>query len=124
MPEAWHLADWTGFLREPIVLGLGAFAGGTLIGAVLVRTVAGEGEILMIVVAADWRRGGIGRMLLDAAHAEAAKSGTRTVFLEVAVDNMAAISLYRNFGFVEISRRRGYYRRPGGRVDALLMRLG
>jgi ribosomal-protein-alanine N-acetyltransferase len=41
--------------------------------------------------------------------------------LEVAVDNAAALRLYRRAGFAEAGRRRGYYERPGGRVDALVL---
>lgn len=122
MPEPWSDVDWTGFLREPIVLGLGAFADDVLIAAALLRSVAGESEVLTIVVAPDRRRGGVGRELLAAALEETARSGAKTAFLEVATDNFAAISLYRSLGFVEIGRRRGYYRRSGGAVDALLMR--
>jgi ribosomal-protein-alanine N-acetyltransferase len=124
MPEPWNAADWAGFLNEPIVLGLGAFDGDVLVGAVLARAVAGESEILTIVVATDRRRGGVGRKLLESALAESVKVGAQSAFLEVVVDNVAAISLYRNAGFVEIGRRRGYYRRSGGAVDALLMRRG
>ncbi len=122
MPEPWSAVDWIGFLQDPIVLGLGAFAGEAMIGAALLRSVADESEVLTIVVAPDRRRCGVGGELLAAALEETARSGAKTAFLEVSIDNSAAISLYRKAGFVEIGRRRGYYRRTGGAVDALLMR--
>lgn len=124
MPEPWSAEDWTGFLQDPVVQGLGAFAGDVLVGAVLLRSVAGESEILTIVVAPDRRRCGVGGKLLASALDGSTKSGEKIAFLEVAVDNSAAISLYRRSGFVEIGRRRGYYRRSDGAVDALLMRRG
>jgi ribosomal-protein-alanine N-acetyltransferase len=40
----------------------------------------------------------------------------------VAADNIAAQQLYRGCGFVENGRRRGYYRRRGIAVDALILR--
>ncbi|MFU1477623.1 hypothetical protein ACM25N_07930 [Roseovarius sp. C7] len=42
-------------------------------------------------------------------------------FSEVAEDNAGAIALYRAAGFGECGRRKGYYRRAGGAVDALVL---
>ena len=61
------------------------------------------------------RRTGIGRQLTAAALAAVAD---RTVLLEVAESNVVARALYRGDGFMEISRRPGYY--PGGE-DAVVM---
>ena len=45
------------------------------------------------------------------------------LWLEVAVDNAAAVALYEKAGFETTGRRPRYYARPSGeRVDALLMR--
>jgi ribosomal-protein-alanine N-acetyltransferase len=41
--------------------------------------------------------------------------------LEVRAGNLAALTLYRRFGFVEVGRRKGYYRDPA--EDAVLMDL-
>jgi ribosomal-protein-alanine N-acetyltransferase len=45
------------------------------------------------------------------------------MFLEVRVSNVAAITLYEDIGFVEMSVRRGYYPAAKGREDAVLMGL-
>ena len=42
------------------------------------------------------------------------------MFLEVRVDNDAAITLYRSEGFTTLGRRKGYY--DHGRVDAEVLR--
>ena len=42
-------------------------------------------------------------------------------FLEVAEDNAAARALYRAAGWNETGRRRGYYPRPGGALDAITL---
>ena len=92
-------------------------------GLVLVRTVAGEAEILTIGVRPEARGAGVGRRLLEAALAAALAEGAGAVFLEVAEDNPAARRLYAGLGFEEVGRRRGYYPRAGTpAVDALVLR--
>jgi [ribosomal protein S18]-alanine N-acetyltransferase len=122
MPEPWTEKDWAGFLADPLVVALGTEEDAELVGAILVRVVADEAEVLTNVVAERARGRGIGRDLLDSGLEEAVRRGAATAFLEVAVDNSTAIALYRRAGFVEIGRRRGYYRRAGGAIDAILMR--
>ena len=46
-----------------------------------------------------------------------------SVLLEVRVSNFPAIRLYLNYGFMEVGRRRDYYRTEFGREDAILMTL-
>lgn len=92
-------------------------------GLILVRTVAGEAEILTVGVRPELRGGGVGRRLVAAALQAARKDGAASVFLEVAEDNPAARRLYAGQGFEEVGRRRGYYSRPGaGAADALVLR--
>ena len=92
-------------------------------GLVLVRTVAGEAEILTIGVRPEARGAGVGRRLLEAALAAALAEGAGAVFLEVAEDNPAARRLYAGLGFEEVGRRRGYYPRAGTPTgDALVLR--
>ncbi|MEO3760756.1 ribosomal protein S18-alanine N-acetyltransferase [Mycobacterium sp. B14F4] len=76
-----------------------------------------EYEIHTIGVDPAYQGQGIGRwMLTDLL--EHASDGT--VFLEVRTDNVAAISLYESFGFVNVGLRRRYYRASG--ADAYTMR--
>ena len=91
-------------------------------GFVLLRIVADEAEILTLAVRPSARRAGLGRALVEAAALEAARSGARSLFLEVAQDNAAAAALYRGAGFVEAGRRPGYYRRGDAPpADALIL---
>lgn len=122
MDEAWSVTDWTTFLADPLVIGFGAESGGALIGVVLVRVLFDEAEVLTLYVGSRERRRRVGGGLLAAALSAAAARGASAVYLEVAADNTAAIGLYTRHGFVEIGRRRGYYRRPTGTSDALTMR--
>lgn len=121
MPDPWDAATWAAFIADPLVAARGIDREGVLIGAALIRAVAGEAEVLTIAVAGAERRRGIGAAVLADGLEDASRRGAQTVFLEVAVDNAAALALYRAAGFVEIGGRSGYYRRPDGAVDAVLM---
>jgi ribosomal-protein-alanine N-acetyltransferase len=52
---------------------------------------------------------------------EGRRRGALNMYLEVRESNDAARRLYASRGFLEIGRRRGYYRRPA--EDAIVLRL-
>lgn len=94
-----------------------------IMGFVLARVAADEGEILTIAVDPAHRRGHIGQHLMEAAAAQASARGAMTLFLEVAEDNDPALKLYAQLGFSKVGHRANYYARLGGLVDACVMRL-
>jgi ribosomal-protein-alanine N-acetyltransferase len=102
------------------VLFLVAVADGQTAGYVLARHAADEAEILNLGVAPAARRRGVGRALVREGLAALAARGAVQVFLEVRDSNAAARALYAEFGFGEVGRRRGYYRRPV--EDAIVLR--
>jgi ribosomal-protein-alanine N-acetyltransferase len=108
--RSWTADEFAGLIRT------GAAGWMTPNGFILTRTAAGEAEVLTIAVTPTARRLGLGRALV------AAPVAAETVFLEVAADNYAAIALYHQAGFEQAGTRRGYYGRPGGAVDALVLR--
>ena len=119
---------WT---RQDMAELLATPAGGGLIlridnedaGVVLWRTIADEAELLTLAVDARHRRRGVGAALLTQVIERSRRQGARQLFLEVGVDNPGARSLYAQAGFVEVGRRAGYYQRPTGFADALILRL-
>ncbi|MBF5031501.1 MULTISPECIES: ribosomal protein S18-alanine N-acetyltransferase [unclassified Micromonospora] len=78
-----------------------------------------EAWVQNVAVRRDAQRRGIGRLLLEALLAEAARRGVRSTLLEVAADNAPAQRLYAGYGFEPIGVRRGYYQ-PSN-TDALVM---
>jgi [ribosomal protein S18]-alanine N-acetyltransferase len=92
------------------------------VGFALALDLGGECEILALGVVPGRRRAGTGSALLAAICEEAPRRGGNRVFLEVAADNAGARALYAVGGFVQVGRRRNYYRRPGSPVDALVLR--
>jgi ribosomal-protein-alanine N-acetyltransferase len=78
-----------------------------------------DGDVATIAVAPRSQGRGLGRRLLDALTAEAARRGCTQLFLEVRVGNDAALALYESAGFEGQGRRRDYY---GPGADALVLR--
>jgi len=91
-----------------------------LCGAVLCWLVVDELQILQVVVAAPWRRRGLGRHLLIAMLRRARAAGAGFATLEVRVSNTPARALYAELGFLFDAIRPGYY---GDGEDAALMTL-
>ncbi|MEO8175360.1 MAG: GNAT family N-acetyltransferase [Sphingomicrobium sp.] len=85
----------------------------------LFRTIAGEAELLLLAVAPEHQRGGVGRLLLDHFVGRAQAAGAGRVHLEVR-DGNPAVAMYRLAGFTPAGRRPDYYRGTDGRqFDAL-----
>jgi [ribosomal protein S18]-alanine N-acetyltransferase len=121
--EPWNAQALAELLATPGTGALVANDEEASVGFVLVRTIAGEAEILTLAVRPASQRRGVGAELMRAAAAAAAAEGATTLWLEVAADNAAALALYRSAGFDAAGRRRGYYRREGGETqDALIFR--
>ncbi|WP_298970306.1 GNAT family N-acetyltransferase [uncultured Roseobacter sp.] len=114
LERPWSAQEFEDLLSNPHVM-LFAKPGGFA----LIRSVAGEIELLTLAVGPAHRRAGVADQLMrdwmDATMGE-------TAFLEVAADNTAARQLYTKHGFAETGRRKRYYKRPNGpAVDAVLM---
>ncbi|MEP5938582.1 MAG: GNAT family N-acetyltransferase [Erythrobacter sp.] len=92
-------------------------------GFVLTRFVAGEEELLLIAVAPQFRRRGLGRKLIDQMVLNARHRGAEQIFLEMRRDNPAE-TLYRQVGFEPIGKRPDYYlSADGSRIDAITFGL-
>lgn len=90
-------------------------------GFICVRVVAGEWEIENVVVAAEFRRRGVGAELVQEVIRRAQMAGGTAVWLEVRESNLAARALYEKHGFRKSGQRREYYKTPT--EDAILYEL-
>ncbi len=77
-------------------------------------------SLMNLAVVPTHRREGIARLVMDDLLDEARSLEVPDVWLEVAVDNDAALALYRAYGFEGVRVRRKYYQPEG--IDALVMR--
>ena len=124
-PDSWREDEFEDLLDGEGIYGfLAATDQAAPLGVILCRVAAGEMEVLTLGVDPGARRRGVARALLAAALPAARDLGAAEVFLEVAVDNDAAIALYETLGFGRAGLRKAYYDRgPAGVMDALVMRL-
>jgi len=76
--------------------------------------------LMNIAVLPEWRRKGVGAMIVDAFLDDARDLRVSEAWLEVGADNAEAIDLYRRHGFAEVRVRPRYYQ-PGD-IDAVVMR--
>jgi [ribosomal protein S18]-alanine N-acetyltransferase len=76
------------------------------------------GHIITIDVVAAARRSGVGSQLLRAAEDRLRGTGSSTVGLETAVDNISALSFYKRHGYSVVKTWPRYY---SNGVDALVL---
>lgn len=80
-----------------------------------------ELHVANFAVHPDYRRRGIGDVLMQNGLYEGWKEGARISYLEVRAGNSAAISLYEKIGYRVVNIRRHYYQ--DNQEDALMMNL-
>lgn len=138
----WTQQDYRGYVvssfHQPLMVSKVVFVASDrlreeIAGFAAFQAVVATGECGLenMAVERDWLRRGIGTRLLAAgllwcrgwrAEPGLASDGTEsleTLSLEVRASNAAAIAFYRQAGFVERGRRRGYYSLP--EEDAIQM---
>jgi len=94
---------------------------GKIVGYVLFWLLPEEVDIHNIAVHTDFRRQGIGHVLLQQVAEQARSRNSSRITLEVRVSNLPAQNLYKSLGFVSKGLRKGYYSDDG--EDALMMAL-
>ena len=119
---AYSLREFRWLLRSRKTLCIVAEDGDTLAGFVIAQLAvirkSSGGHIVTIDVAPEFRRRGIGRLLMERTETRLRAAGADWLRLEVAVKNFAASEFYGGLGFAPIGRIPNYYRDS---VDAIVM---
>ena len=119
--DPWSRSSFATLLEQPrVYFAVALDAAERLLGYTVTWFVLDEAELANLAVSPDARGRGVGALLLEGAIATAAARGSESMFLEVRASNVSAIALYTSHGFVEINRRRSYYKKPV--EDALILR--
>lgn len=92
-----------------------------LVAYMVVANIIDEADLLNIAVDPRWRQQGLARYFIEQQKHTLALQGMARFFLEVNVENTAAIRLYEQLGFSVVGRRKGYYPSAAGLQDALVM---
>ena len=93
----------------------------TILGFVVYWLVHDELHVLNLAVAADERRKGVARALMEEAAARGRRAGAVLATLEVRRSNHSALALYRSLGYRQVGIRPNYYVDEG--EDAIVMVL-
>lgn len=96
---------------------------GVMAAFAVTQVVLDEASLFNIAVDPNFQRRGLGRQLLQHLISELEKRDVMTLWLEVRASNLAAISLYEQLDFHQVSRRPNYYPCASGREDAIIMAL-
>lgn len=96
---------------------------GVMAAFAITQIVLDEATLFNIAVDPLFQRRGLGRELLEHLIDELFKRDVVTLWLEVRASNTAAIALYQQLEFNEVSVRRNYYPTADGREDAIIMAL-
>ena len=102
-------------LATPLVVKLGE----KVVGYTCLWHLDAQLEVANFAVSPDHRGKGIGERIMKRILLEAKERGCKSIILSVRESNLPAIKLYTKFGFVEVGRRKKYYRLPT--EDALTM---
>jgi [ribosomal protein S18]-alanine N-acetyltransferase len=119
---AYSLSEFCSLLRSKGTIGVVAEENDVLAGFAMaqfgrLRRSYG-GHVVTIDVAPDFRRRGVGRLLMGDLEGQVRDAGASWLRLEVAVNNPTALSFYLGLGFEAIGQIRGYYHRG---LDAIVM---
>jgi len=117
--EQWSERSWRGELlgeRRTIMVARAQHP----VGVISITTVGELADLHRLVVEPRSRRQGIGADLVRAGLEIVRQLGVRAVILDVAYHNEAAIALYQQLGFEQLSARQHYY---GPGQHALILKL-
>jgi ribosomal-protein-alanine N-acetyltransferase len=117
--DPWSKENFMDELEIKLAIPLVVKLGEEVVGYTCLWHLDDELEVANFAVSPACRRKGIGEEIMKRILWEAKERGCKSVILSVRESNLAAIKLYTKFGFVEVGRRKKYYRLPP--EDALTM---
>lgn len=116
----WSQQSIESELNNSLSLWVVAIDGDTVVGYVGSQSVLGEADMMNLAVLPQYRRQGVGSMLVNVLIRKLHSKKVKCLSLEVRASNEGAIALYQSLGFQQVGRRPNYYRSP--KEDALILR--
>lgn len=120
--EAWNYEQLRSMLALPsTILWLAVLTDDNPVGFSVVRTIAGEAEIMLIAVAPEFQRRDVGRDMLQTIIEASQRNHVAQIFLEVRKNN-SALDFYEKHSFTKIGLRKDYYKGcENNRYDAITL---
>lgn len=118
-PTPWSEGMFVEEMRHPFCHDLVALVNGYIVGYISFAMVCDEVHLRNLAVHENWKRHGVASNLLSRMITISSGKGARYGTLEVRGSNVAALELYKRFGFVIEGTRPSYYSETG--EDALIM---
>ena len=118
-PTPWPMVSFANELRNDFAFYVVALYKSQVIGYAGMWLILDEAHVTNVAVHPDYRRHGVGRLLMQELIWKAVLLGATSMTLEVRAFNEVARQLYSTLGFRQEGRRRGYYTDTG--EDALIM---
>lgn len=118
-PTPWAKISFLQELQNDLAVYTVVLTKGKVIGYAGMWLILDEAHITNVAVHPDYRRMGIGRLLMRQIILKAAVLGAARMTLEVRVSNTPACQLYEELGFSREGLRKGYY--TDTYEDALIM---
>jgi len=129
LEQSAHGFPWTfGIIKDCLAkyncFGIYPLNSKQIVGYSVMQIILDEAHLLNLTIAPNYQKRGLGRKLLEFTLQKAQENKATNCFLEVAVNNFAAINLYDQNGFNQIGLRSNYYRDKNGNfADAYVMAL-
>lgn len=120
-PDPWSREALARTMLDENQLCRVALTGGVPAAFACYLVTPGSADLSMIAVGPEYRRRGIGAVLLAHTLSLLPPCGVTRCLLEVRSQNLPAITLYQKLGFETLARRPGLYQHPS--EDGFLMAL-
>ena len=121
-PFPWTAGNFNDSLKSAYQAWILRDAREALAGYYVMMPVVDEAHLLNITVRGDLHGHGLGRLMLGHMAALAQRMRLDSILLEVRPSNLRALSIYQQYGFVRIGRRKDYYpAADNAREDAIVM---
>ena len=117
--DPWPINEIKFEMEQKHNISIVALMGDEVAGYAMMRHIINEGHICNIAVHEDYRKKGIGSVIVEGLAAIAKAREMIGITLEVRIGNRAAMALYHKHGFIVEGYRQRYYRYPT--EDAAIM---
>lgn len=117
----WSSHSFMKEIHKPYAISRVAVTDYRVVGYICAERIIDEAHILNLAVHPDYRKMGIGGLLVSTILGELRNTSCRYIYLEVRASNHTAIRLYERFNFKIVGIRKGYYMLP--EEDAYVMML-